>query len=65
MSPNIQSVKFKPLRMTSKTFHNLADPNKTLSFISYPSAYDLATLDSVKFLICQILSSPVLGVEIT
>ena len=56
MSPIIHSMKFKPLRMTLKPFHNLAGPSKTLNLISYLGTYNPATLRSLKFLICNIFS---------
>lgn len=59
MTPTVYSVNFKPLRMALTTFHDLADPSKALRLI-YPSAYNPAALDSLKFLIGHILSWPML-----
>lgn len=56
MTPIIYSVMFRPLRMALKAFHDLAAPNKALSLISHLNAYSSAALDSLRFLICHILS---------
>lgn len=44
--------------MALKAFHDLAAPNKALSLISYLNACSSAALDSLRFLICHILSCP-------